>query len=297
MKKLGGQLPQTLKALKATKGVARVRIFEAWRLVVGDLLARHSTPFKVHGSKLLVRVSAAAWATEIQLRQQEILQRLARHLGEDPLKEIRCTVSWDGTRPAQPPPKPEPSPVTAMPVSPERLEEILRICSEIADPDLREKVEKAMTAQAQRELYQVQQGKLPCPLCGRFRSPQEALCRGCERERRSQRETTILQSMARAPWNTQRDLQADFPDLSGAEYRRLRNRLRSLLKERVWQAYWGVSPGDPLPAAMRANIMDFTMLTTGLPFTQLEKRHFYFALGEKLAKAYLEDKKPDKSRG
>ncbi|MGE0488592.1 MAG: DciA family protein [Vulcanimicrobiota bacterium] len=291
MEKLSRFLSGTVKDLNAAKGIRGQRIHQAWPKVVGELLARQSQPLVIKGSTLYVRVSAAAWAQELQLRQRDILERLAKELGQNPLRDLRCRVgSVERTKSLvqDKPPSPNLERVT---LEPARLAEIKAVAAGLNDPALREKLEKVMIAQSRREKLEVARGRLPCPLCGRFREAHHDVCPGCRRERESERTSRILRCLSREPWLTQRDMQAQFPDLSGAEYHHWRGRLRSLLKRRVWEAFWELAVGDVLPSSLRATMLDLTMLSTSLPVERLDTRHLQFTLGERLAKCYFADRK------
>ena len=289
MEKLSRFLSGTVKDLNAAKGIRGQRIHQAWPRVVGELLARQSEPLTIKGSTLYVRVSAAAWAQELQLRQRDILERLAKQLGQTPLREMRCRVGSV----ERPKPLVEESPsapnLEAVTLEPARLAEIRAVASGLKDPVLREKLEKVMIAQSRREKLEVAGGRLPCPLCGRFREAHEKVCPGCRRERENERTSRILRCLSREPWLTQRDMQEQFPDLSGAEYHHWRGRLRSLLKRRIWEAFWELQIGDALPSNLRATMLDLTMLSTSLPVERLDTRHLQFALGDRLARCYFAD--------
>jgi len=59
-----------------------IRIYRAWRIVVGDLLAERSHPFRFKEGVLYVAVSNSSWMQELVLRKGEILSRCVQISGE-----------------------------------------------------------------------------------------------------------------------------------------------------------------------------------------------------------------------
>lgn len=70
------------------------RAVTAWREVVGPEIARRTRGFAVRNNReLVVFVDTAAWATQLSLMSEELLERLNSHLGHNEVTHIRFTVS------------------------------------------------------------------------------------------------------------------------------------------------------------------------------------------------------------
>ena len=112
------------------------------------------------------------WAQEINLQQRTILNKLKPHLkGFPPLKKLVCFVGEPHKREVkseQPQEAEEAVPWAEVKIPPERLQRIEDHLRQVEDEKLREKIRKLMTLSVQREIYLVEQGQLPCPLCGNF---------------------------------------------------------------------------------------------------------------------------------
>lgn len=290
LKPLGSVLSAASDQLGARRHLRRSRLQEVWREVVGDLLARQSEPIAIKGETLLVRTTAAPWSVELMLRQAEILNRLAPHVGR--LKSLRCKVGAVAARAEdQSPETAEAIDWEAIPVPPSRLEEIERLAGEVDDPDLAARLKRLLVLLARRDRLELERGRLPCPTCGRFREPAQELCTFCRLERNRQRKQKLMQIIGRQPWLGLSDVRDRLPDLRAQEYHEARKQLRSLLLSSVWGGYRAVPDGAPLPATLRTAMVELATLATGLPFDQLQNRHMIYALGKTLGRAYLENQK------
>jgi predicted nucleic acid-binding Zn ribbon protein len=57
-------------------GLAEGNLFATWPAVVGSEVAQHATPISLLDGKLLIQCSSTAWATQLNLAQNEILQTI-----------------------------------------------------------------------------------------------------------------------------------------------------------------------------------------------------------------------------
>jgi predicted nucleic acid-binding Zn ribbon protein len=61
-----------------------------WELAVGTAIAAAATPKTEHGGVLTVTCQTAAWAHELDLMSEELIQRLNRLLDGEILTGLRC---------------------------------------------------------------------------------------------------------------------------------------------------------------------------------------------------------------
>ena len=57
-------------------GLAEGNLFATWSTIVGNEVAQHATPISLLDGKLLIQCSSTAWATQLNLAQNEILQTI-----------------------------------------------------------------------------------------------------------------------------------------------------------------------------------------------------------------------------
>ena len=76
------------------KAAVKYTFTRHWPEVVGEKLARLSTPEVIRGNTLFVRVPAAAWAQELSFHKELILKRLKPFLSDGvELEDIQFRVS------------------------------------------------------------------------------------------------------------------------------------------------------------------------------------------------------------
>jgi hypothetical protein len=68
------------------------RVFDCYTRVVGDMLRDRTTPDRLAGKTLFVRVSSSALAHEVTLLRGEILAKIAVELGPGAVTELRTRV-------------------------------------------------------------------------------------------------------------------------------------------------------------------------------------------------------------
>lgn len=292
MQRLGGLVPKAVEKLKAGKNLEFYRLKEAWLSAVGPIMATQTEPKKVQGRTLYVVVGSPHWSQEISLNQRTILRRLRQRLGRAPSK-IVCWVGQphlhlDPT--VEPSPKDEPLPWNDWPIPESRRQAIEATVATLSEEELQSKLRRLLELSVQRELYLLAQGRLPCPLCGDLYEPHDELCPECLKQRREDRDRTVLRTLAKRPWLTGRDLQEMAPSLTRQEVLNLRKTLHTDWITQAWQKSEG-SDGAELDSLFDepfAKLLEgIAMLRCSLQQEQLEPRHLLFALGKRLGNGYL----------
>jgi len=103
--------------LKAAKNVTATPIsLRDWEAAVGTRIARRTQPIKLERGTLLVRTATAAWANELSLLCDNLLEQLQRHgMAIEALRFVVGRVERSepqSRRHAPKPPKPPPVPLT-----------------------------------------------------------------------------------------------------------------------------------------------------------------------------------------
>ena len=94
--------PEVVKAARAW------RIMHRWPEIVGEGLAERSTPDRYDRGTVWVATRGSAWAQELRLMKETILERMNAMAGDRLFTEVRF-----GVRAAKPAPIPAPEPETA----------------------------------------------------------------------------------------------------------------------------------------------------------------------------------------
>lgn len=78
-------------------------VMAAWSEAVGEAVAAHVRPRRLHDGELLVEVDAPVWATQLRYLEEDVLRRLGRKVRPGVVKSIRPVVRrGSGASPASP---------------------------------------------------------------------------------------------------------------------------------------------------------------------------------------------------
>jgi predicted nucleic acid-binding Zn ribbon protein len=92
LKPVSSVLTRLLRGLGIAEDVARVEAMGHWDAVARSLFGEDAETTKaiaVDGTTLIVAVATPAWASEIRLRERELLDRLSRAAPSSGIKRIR----------------------------------------------------------------------------------------------------------------------------------------------------------------------------------------------------------------
>ena len=67
-------------------------VMAAWPEAVGEAVATHVRPRRLHDGVLLVEVDAPVWATQLRYLEEDVLRRLGRKVRPGVVKSIRPVV-------------------------------------------------------------------------------------------------------------------------------------------------------------------------------------------------------------
>lgn len=86
-------ISQAISELTQAFGIqSKLQQYEAvnqWAAVVGTRIAEQAEAVRIEKGVLVVRVKTAVWRNELNLRKQEIIERLNRAVKSDVVKDIR----------------------------------------------------------------------------------------------------------------------------------------------------------------------------------------------------------------
>lgn len=77
------------------------RVHEHWQEIVGEQLARHVRPVRLHGGVLVLEAESAAWATQVRYLVGDVKRQANEVLGEGQVRQVSVTVRRGGGRPAE----------------------------------------------------------------------------------------------------------------------------------------------------------------------------------------------------
>lgn len=106
MKPVGRAVGRLLRGLGIATDVARVEAIDAWSGVAVEAFGPDATATRaigIDGATLVVAVPTPAWASEIRLREADLVERLARAAPNSAIASLR-TVPARASAPSRPAP-------------------------------------------------------------------------------------------------------------------------------------------------------------------------------------------------
>jgi predicted nucleic acid-binding Zn ribbon protein len=88
----GDLMNQVLARLGGTGRALEFRVFEAYNGAVGEMLRARTSPERLNGKTLQVRVASSALAHELTMLRHDVLARIAREVGDDIVTDLRTRV-------------------------------------------------------------------------------------------------------------------------------------------------------------------------------------------------------------
>jgi predicted nucleic acid-binding Zn ribbon protein len=149
-----------------------------WPQIVGPVVANHSAAEAVRDGTLIVAADSAAWAHELQMRQRELLEAVAKHVGAGVITSIhfRTGRRRGGKRGVEKPAEPRP---VEMKLGGKEQKQIAEAAAQIEDADLRVRAERALTALARMTEWRNKTGWQQCQKCGRWQRSGKRWCSSC----------------------------------------------------------------------------------------------------------------------
>jgi predicted nucleic acid-binding Zn ribbon protein len=86
--RVGGLVPGVLRDLGLAESARALRIQEHWEQALGPEVASHCQPVALRDGVLETKVDSSAWCQTLRMRTPQLLDALARALGDDAPREL-----------------------------------------------------------------------------------------------------------------------------------------------------------------------------------------------------------------
>jgi predicted nucleic acid-binding Zn ribbon protein len=149
----------------------------AWPQIAGRVVASHSEAEAVRDGVLIVATDTAVWAQELQMRQRELLELIAKQIGAGVIREIHFRSGRrrkGGTAPTARRPRP-----AEIKLGGRQQRQIAEAAAKIEDEALRERAARAFSALARMAEWRKQGGWRQCRRCGRWQRVGRHWCSTC----------------------------------------------------------------------------------------------------------------------
>jgi predicted nucleic acid-binding Zn ribbon protein len=160
----------------------------AWPQIAGRVVGAHSEAEAVRDGVLIVATDTAVWAQELQMRQRELLQLIAKQIGGGVIREIHFRSGRRRKKGGAPASASRPRPAEIK-LGGRQQRQIEEAAAKIEDEALRERAERAFSALARMAEWRKQGGWRQCRRCGRWQRVGKHWCATCSHSggRRSKR--------------------------------------------------------------------------------------------------------------
>jgi predicted nucleic acid-binding Zn ribbon protein len=89
----GDLLPKLMQQLGLSERIRETEVIDAWKQIVGEFIAAHSTPMNLRAGVLFVRVLQPALHYQFEtISKAEILRKLKQRFGTKIIREIRFRI-------------------------------------------------------------------------------------------------------------------------------------------------------------------------------------------------------------
>jgi len=165
-------MEKSLKGLNLEGTYKVSRVFGVWAELVGPLIAQNTKPRFFRQGVLVVEVSSATWANELNLLKPGIMRALEKRLGTGLIRDLR----WQVAPPYRPgTPYAGPDMPTDLQRKGIRLPELAEgereaiakdVTGKVRDPELAQTVAGFLETLARRKKARQQEGAKTCRICG-----------------------------------------------------------------------------------------------------------------------------------
>ena len=278
------------------KELSHREVFSRWERIAGPALARHVAPLEFRGHTLLLGARGSAWAQELEVFREEILERAAREVGVGVVREIRVRVVADlprtdpeYDRAAKPPMDAEGSAARRSRRDDRSAEEILA---------------EIRRAHGRRKESRREAGWPRCTDCGeRFApdltpndAPTEPMCPNCLRKDRGRRETLVIRLVEDVPWMDAKELHRES-GLDEGRCRELKGERMEFWWARIRDSIARVDSGREILGDYRKRVMQILMAETGAARPETTRTEVEAICGRDAARLFFEGGAADGKQG
>ena len=267
------------QCLVNNEGFQRGQLLSRWFTILGDSIGANARPNYIKNNNLFVTCSSPIWAQEISLHQADILERFNACLApEHKLRKIICKVGSVASA------KTINHSAILMPpaeLNDRELEQVARIKSGIADPQLADLLAAAYAQSLVHNRQLQMMGAVECQCChhlGFTGSP----CLECRRRQKYQQRIAVLKILDSNPWTKYADFQSADPSLKAEDFTVYRLSLASSWREKIHMHMKNLSKDTPLPEELRVLMIKLVSLKTSKPYNEIQEGDVKYALSRRL---------------
>ena len=87
-KELSTSISSVLQQLGLSQRLRQYEVLEKWSAIVGDHIAKVTTPQRMESGKLIVHVTRSTWRNELVFLKKEIISKINKAMNQEIVKDI-----------------------------------------------------------------------------------------------------------------------------------------------------------------------------------------------------------------
>ena len=209
-----------------------------WPEIVGDFIARNTSPQGIRKDILYIYSDNSALRNELQMMMPQIVQSVNNYAGQKMIEKVAFSKRWeksdsegiDEIRLAAPPVDENLGRERRkIPLSPAEMQAAESLGAAAGDGEIGRAISGLYRKHLQMQKLKMAQNYQKCPQCGRLMPPDAAICDDCSRKQRESITAAVRQVLRDMPWARYPEVKKYVPEATT----RMVNEQRSIMVQKL----------------------------------------------------------------
>ena len=209
-----------------------------WPEIVGDFIARNTSPQGIRKDTLYIYSDNSALRNELQMMMPQIVQSVNNYAGQKMIDKVAFSKRWeksdsegiDEIRLAAPPDDENLGRERRkMPLSPAEMQAAESLGAAAGDGEIGRAISGLYRKHLQMQKLKMSKNYQKCPQCGRLMPPDVAICDDCSRKQRESITAAVRQVLRDMPWARYPEVKKYVPEATT----KMVNEQRSIMVQKL----------------------------------------------------------------
>ena len=209
-----------------------------WPEIVGDFIARNTSPQGIRKDTLYIYSDNSALRNELQMMMPQIVQSVNNYAGQKMIDKVAFSKRWeksdsegiDEIRLAAPPDDENLGRERRkMPLSPAEMQAAESLGAVAGDGEIGRAISGLYRKHLQMQKLKMAKNYQKCPQCGRLMPPDVAICDDCSRKQRESITAAVRQVLRDMPWARYPEVKKYVPEATT----KMVNEQRSIMVQKL----------------------------------------------------------------
>lgn len=209
-----------------------------WPEIVGDFIARNTSPQGIRKDTLYIYSDNSALRNELQMMMPQIVQSVNNYAGQKMIDKVAFSKRWeksdsegiDEIRLAAPPDDENLGRERRkMPLSPAEMQAAESLGAAAGDGEIGRAISGLYRKHLQMQKLKMTKNYQKCPQCGRLMPPGAAICDDCSRKQRESITAAVRQVLRDMPWARYPEVKKYVPEATT----KMVNEQRSIMVQKL----------------------------------------------------------------